>query len=472
MFSCRNPFICLSFQKSITPENKVIARPFRPLYFIFGGRQMALQAPNGRRAVFLEGQRIPFLKSSTAYKQLTSYDLARMAISGILNKTQLDAKEVDWVIMGNVVSNINTSNVAREAALAAGIPQSVPAFTLALACISANKAITNAVDLVLTGQADVVIAGGTESLTDIPIRYRRRFRQKLIESQRYRKPLDYLGFLKGLKFSDFLPEIPSIAEFSTGRTMGQDCDRMAARIGVAREEQDQFAARSHQLAAKATADGLLSPEIIPTAIQPKFEVIEQDNGFRGDSTAESLSKLKPAFIKPHGTLTAGNSSFLTDGAAAVVIMSEEKAKSLGYQPKAVFKDYAFTGQDPSEELLLGPAYATPKVLEKANLSVKDIGVFEFHEAFAAQVLANLQCLDSDTFAREKLGRSGKVGEIPLDKLNLWGGSLSLGHPFGATGARLVTTTVNRMIHEDQSLGLTASCAAGAHGNAIVLERLN
>nr|HQU73011.1 acetyl-CoA C-acyltransferase [Calditrichia bacterium] len=318
-----------------------------------------------RRAVFVDGARIPFLKSGTGYKDLTSYDLARLALTALLNKTQLPGNEVDWVILGNVVANINTSNVAREAALAAGIPHRVPAVSLALACISANKAITNGVDLIRSGEADVVIAGGTESLTDIPIRFRKRFRQKLIESQRYRKPLDYLGFFKGLKASDFLPEIPAIAEFSTGRTMGQDCDRMAARLGVTREEQDVFAARSHQLAARATAEGFLAQEIWPTAVPPRFDLISADNGFRADSTAESLANLRPAFIKPYGTLTAGNSSFLTDGAGAVLLMSEEKAAALGYAPKAAIRSYAYTAQDPEEELLLGPAYSTPKVLAKA-----------------------------------------------------------------------------------------------------------
>lgn len=431
---------------------------------------MATPTKGLRNVVVVDGGRIPFLKSNTDYQDLLSYDLARLALTGLLAKTQIAPAGVDWVIMGNVISNYTTSNVAREAALGAGFPERVPAFTVTLACISANKAITSGMDLIRTGQADVVIAGGTESLSDIPIRFRKPFRKKLIEAQKYRKTSDYLKLFKGISPSDILPEIPSIAEFSTGRTMGQDCDRMAARIGVTRAEQDEFAARSHQSAARATEEGWLAGEIFPTPVPPSFTVVERDNGFRGDSTPEALSSLKPAFVKHYGTLTAGNSSFLTDGAGVVLLMAEDVAKAKGWTPIARIRDYAYTAQDPGEELLLGPAYATPRVLERAGLALKDIDVFEMHEAFAAQVIANLKVLDSDTFATEKLGLKKKVGEIPMDRLNTWGGSLSLGHPFGATGARLVMTAANRLVKEDGQFALVSSCAAGAHGNAMILER--
>ncbi len=422
------------------------------------------------QVVLVDGIRIPFQRSNTGYRELTSYDLARMAVKALLDKTGIEPTAIDWVLMGSVIQNVNTPNVARDAALAAGIPHTVPAFTISQACISANRAITDGMDLIRTGQAEVVLAGGTESLTDVPIRFRKRFRLKLIEAQKYRKPTDYLKFFKGLKFSDLLPEIPAVAEFTTGRTMGEDCDMLAARVGISREEQDQYALRSHQLAAKALEEGLLAEEIAPVQVPPKMITIEKDNGPRADTTLEKLQKLKPAFIKPHGTLTAGNSSFLTDGAAMTLIMSEEAAKRLGFQPKAYLRDYVFTAQDPYEELLLGPAYAVPRLLDKTGLTLKDIHVFEFHEAFAAQILANLKLLASDQFAREKLGRDHAVGEIPMDKFNTLGGSLSLGHPFGATGARLVTTAANRLIREDGQFALVAACAAGAMGNAILLER--
>jgi acetyl-CoA acyltransferase len=372
--------------------------------------------------------------------------------------------------MGCVIPKLATTNVAREAARGAGLPVSIPAFTVTLACISANVAITTGADLIRTGQADVVIAGGTESMSDIPICYRKPLRQKLIESQKYKGMKDYLKFPQGLGLRDFLPEIPDIAEFSTGRSMGEDCDRLAARMQISREEQDRYAVRSHLAAARATAEGILSGEIETVRVPPDFQPIEKDNGFRRDTSFEKMNSLNPAFVKKYGTVTPGNSSFLTDGASVVLLMAEDVAVSLGYTAKVAIRASVYTAQDPYEELLLGPAYATPKVLDISGLALPDIDVFEFHEAFAGQILANLKCLASDDFARDKLGRSQKVGEIPLDKFNTLGGSLSLGHPFGATGARLVTTAANRLIREDGTFALIASCAAGASGNAIILER--
>jgi acetyl-CoA acyltransferase len=307
-------------------------------------------------------------------------------------------------------------------------------------------------------------------MSDIPICYRKPLRQKLIESQKYKGMKDYLKFPQGLGLRDFLPEIPDIAEFSTGRSMGEDCDRLAARLHISREEQDHYAVRSHLAAAQATAEGILSGEIETVRVPPDFQPIEKDNGFRRDTSIEKMNSLNPAFVKKYGTVTPGNSSFLTDGASVVLLMAEDVAVSLGYTAKVAIRASVYTAQDPYEELLLGPAYATPKVLDISGLALPDIDVFEFHEAFAGQILANLKCLASDDFARDKLGRSQKVGEIPLDKFNTLGGSLSLGHPFGATGARLVTTAANRLIREDGTFALIASCAAGASGNAIILER--
>lgn len=425
---------------------------------------------NGRRAVLIDGCRIPFLRAATGYRELTSYDLGRLALKALLERTQLPAGSIDQIIMGTVISNMSTSNVARESALGAGIPHTVPAATVSLACISANLAVSTGVNLIRTGQADIIVAGGTESLSDVPIRYRKRFRAKLVESRKYKRFYDYWKFFKGLHPADLLPEIPSITEFSTGRTMGQDCDRLAARLGVSRQDQDAYAVRSHQLAARAAREGLLAEEIETVRVPPDFFAINGDNGIREDSTMEKMRSLPPAFVKPFGTVTAGNASFLSDGAAAVLIMEENAALAMGHTPKAVIQSITYSAQDPGESLLLGPAYAVPKVLDLAGLTLKDFDVFEFHEAFAGQILANLKCLDSDLFAREQLAKSTKIGEVPMEKLNTLGGSLSLGHPFGATGARLITTAANRLIREHGQFALIASCAAGAHGNAMILER--
>lgn len=423
-------------------------------------------------AVLVDGARVPFQRSGTGYKNLSAYDLGRITIEGLLARSPINAGQLERVIMGCVIQDVNTSNVAREAALGAGVPNSVPAHTVTMACISSNQAATNAVEMIRSGQADIILAGGVETMSDIPIRLRKNMRQKLLEARKYKKPTDWLKFFKGLSPSDLLPEIPSISEYSTGETMGESCDKMAARFGISREAQDAYALRSHQRAYKATIDGLLDEELLPASVPPNFDLIEHDNGYREDTSMKKLEKLNPAFIKPHGTITAGNSSFFTDGASVSLIMSEEKAKELGITPKAYLREYTYVAQNPEDELLLGPAYATPKVLDKMRLTLDDIDVFEFHEAFAAQILTVLEALNSDTFAKENLDRDKKVGEIPMEKFNTLGGSLSLGHPFGATGVRLLATAANRLPREDGTFALVAACAAGGLGHAIILERYN
>lgn len=421
-----------------------------------------------KSVVFIDGGRTPFLKSGTNFKKLSSYDLGRLAISGLITKTKLKGDQIDRVYFGNVIQDINTSNVARESSLAAGLPEHIPANTISMACISSNMALTTAFDTIMTGNANAAVVGGTEVMSDIPIRFRKKFRQKLLETQKYKSPTDYLKFLKGLSPSDLLPEIPSIAEFSTGKTMGESCDIMAAKYDISREEQDAYALRSHLLADKASKQ--LSDEIFPIPVNGGDSIISEDNGVRGDSTPEKLASLRPSFIKPHGTVTAGNSSFLTDGASAGLVMDEEFAIKNGYKPKATLRSYSYVAKRPDDDLLIGPAHAVPKVLDDMNLSIDDIDVFEFHEAFAGQMLTVLKALASDAFAKDHLNRKAKVGVIPYDKLNSWGGSLSIGHPFGATGVRLVTTAANRLIHENGRYALIAACAAGGQGHAMIFER--
>lgn len=423
-----------------------------------------------REVVFVAGGRTPFLRSQTDFKHFSAYDLGRIAIAGLINQTKLNGEEVDHVYYGNVIQDIRTSNVAREALLGAGLPDTLPATTVSMACISSNMALTTAFDAIAAGRINGAITGGTEVMSDIPIRFRKRFRQKLLESQKYKSPADYLKFLQGLKPSDLLPEVPSISEFSTGETMGESSDKMAAKYGISREEQDAFALRSHLLAAKATTEGLFDDEIYPVAVDHGKKIVKEDNGIRGDSTPEKLAALRPAFVKPHGTVTAGNASFLTDGASAALVMEMNHAMERGYEPKAILRSYSYVAQEPGDELLIGPAFAIPKVLDEMNLKLSDIDVFEFHEAFAGQMLTILKVLNSDDFAKKRLGRKAKVGEVPLEKLNTRGGSLSVGHPFGATGVRLVTTSANRLIRENGRYALIAACAAGGQGHAMVIER--
>ncbi len=423
-----------------------------------------------RKVVLIDGNRTPFLKSGGAYMDMMSYQLGKHAIQGLLARTGLDPKEVDQVVMGTVISNLKTSNVARESAIAAGIPESAPCHTVAQACISANRAISTACLEIYAGQADVIIAGGVDNTSDTPITFKKKMQKKLFKAQKLKGFGDMLKFASTLRPSDFAPERPKVAEYSTNRVMGEDCDIMAARFGVKRAEQDEFAVRSHQLAAKAWEDGHLEKEVTPVAVPPKFKAVEMDNGVRGDSTLEKVAKLRPAFDKKFGTLTAANSSFLSDGAGVVLLMTEEKAKELGLTPKAEIVDFVFTGQSLEHELLLGPTYAVSELFKRNNISFDDLDVVEFHEAFAGQILANLKALSDDQFAKDNLGRDKAVGDVPMDKFNKWGGSLSLGHPFGATGARLLTTTANRLIHENGKLGVLAACAAGAHGHAMLIRK--
>lgn len=420
--------------------------------------------------VFIDGCRTPFLKSGTDYINLMSYELGQFAINGLLQKTGLDPKKVDQVILGTVISNVKTPNVAREAAISSGIHNKAHCQTVSQACISANRAICNGVNEILLGNADVVIAGGVENTSDTPIGFPKKMRNKLFAAQKLRRFNDVLRFVFSLRPSDFIPVKPSVAEFTTRRTMGQDCDILAARYQITREEQDDFALRSHQLAGLAQKEGYLNEEICEVSLAPNFKPISIDNGIRSDSKREKLAKLKPVFDKKHGTLTAANSSYLTDGGAVSLLMSNAKAIELGLVPKSIIHEYAFTAQDVEDELLLGPSYAISKVLDKSGLSIDQMDVIEIHEAFAGQVLANLKCLASDKFAKEKLGKDQAIGSIDHNKLNKWGGSLSIGHPFGATGSRLLTTASNRLHKEGGRFALIAACAAGAHGHAMIIEK--
>ncbi len=426
----------------------------------------------GRGVVVAAGGRLPFSRAGSDYQALISYDLARMVLSGLLARSGVAPTDVDQVVMGNVIQNVATSNVARDAALAAGVPDRVPAHTVTVACISANRAIADAAFSIQAGHAEVALAGGVEMLGDVPVGFERDVRRRLFESRRYKGLKDWGPFFKGLKPRQLLPQAPAIAEYTTGESMGQSADRLAARFGVSREEQDAYALRSHQGAAAAQAAGRFAEEIVPVAVPPKGAVVSVDNGVRADTSLEKLARLKPAFVKPFGTVTAGNASPLTDGAAAVVLMSEERAAAEGRAPLARIVDFVFVAQDPGDELLLSPAYAAPRLLQRNGLSLADMDVIEIHEAFAGQVLAVLRAWESERFGRESLGMDGAFGQVEMERVNPWGGSISLGHPFGATGARLVTTAAHRLRVEDGRFALVTACAAGGQGHAMLLERVD
>lgn len=428
----------------------------------------SLSTNASKNVVIVDGVRIPFTLAGTTYKNYIAVDLARLALKGLITKTAIDPSIIDFVNYGTVIQEPKTSNIAREAAMGAGIPISVPSSTVTQACISSNLAITTGVEKIMSGQADIVVAGGCETFSDVPIRFSKPVRQKLLGLPKVMKkgPIAILKHLKGLGLKDIAPELPAISNYTTGEVMGHSSDRLAAKFGVSRQSQDEFTVMSHTRAAKAHADGLYKEEIVPV------DGSVEENGIKANSTMETVGKLKAAFVKPHGTHTAANSSFLTDGASACLIMTEEKALELGYKPKAYIRAWEYVGVDPFEELLLGPTFATHKVLQKTGLTLADMGVIEFHEAFAGQVLSNITAMESDKFCSERLqGSGGKaLGKFDFDKMNTLGGSLSLGHPFGATGVRIATTAANRLQREEQKFALLTACADGGLAHACILER--
>ena len=424
----------------------------------------------GRRVAIVAGVRTPFLKSGSAFRDVSAVALARHAARELLFRSEIDGREVDEVIFSQVVPSVLAPNVAREVSLLPQLLPSVPAYTLNRACASSAQAIANAGDQIALGHADTILAGGVESLSDLPILHSRRFSRVLVDASRAKTFGGRMAAFGRARPRDLVPVTPAIAEPSTGESMGQSAEKMAKENGIGREAQDELALRSHQRAAAATADGRLTAEIAPWFGGPGMDQpIAADNGIRSDTSLESLAALRPVFDRRYGSVTAGNSSPLTDGASAVLLMADEKATALGYAPLAYLRSYAVAAVDPGWQLLMGPVYAVPKALERAGLAWSDIGLFEIHEAFAAQVLSNAQAWGSQAWA-ERLGLAGPVGEVDWDRTNVMGGSIAVGHPFAATGGRLVTTLANEMRRRDVQFGLISICAQGGMGYAMVLER--
>jgi acetyl-CoA acyltransferase len=422
----------------------------------------------GRRVAVVDGCRTPFTRAGTAFKELSAIDLGKVSVRELINRANLDVKEIDHLVYGTVVQSVQEPNIAREVTLGAGIPPTVPSFTVARACASSNQAITSAAEQIGLGMAGVVIAGGAESLSDIPILFSDEMRDALVAASKARTMRDRLRAFASIRPRHLVPISPAIAEPTTGLTMGQSAEKMAQENGISREEQDRWALRSHQLAWAATQDGRLTAEIAPVYLDG--EAVTHDNGIRADTSLEKLAQLKPAFDRRYGSVTAGNASPLTDGASAVLLMSEEKARALGYQPLGYIRSYAYAALSPADQLLQGPVFATPTALRRAGITMADVGLMEMHEAFAAQVLSNMQWLTSKKIAQERLGLSEPVGLPPEDRINVMGGSIAIGHPFGATGGRITVTLLNEMRRRDVELGLITVCAAGAMGFAMVVER--
>jgi len=425
---------------------------------------------NGRRVAIVAGVRTPFAKAGTAFKSISAIDLGKLCVAELLQRTNLDGREVQALVFGTVIPSVLAPNIAREVSLLPLLPKGVQAYTVGRACASANQAITDAADQIALGHLDVAIAGGSESLSNIPILHAQGFADALVLASKARTFPARLKALSRIRPKDLVPVTPAIAEPSTGETMGQSAEKMAKLNAIAREEQDHFALRSHRLAAAGTADGRLTAEIMPVYVPPRFEsVLTSDNGIREDTSYEQLAALRPVFDRNYGSVTAGNSSPLTDGGACVLLMNEEKARALGYPPLGIIRSYAYAALDPGEQLLQAPVLAAPVALKRAGLTLKDMDLVEMHEAFAAQVLSNLKGFESKWWA-ERAGFSQPVGEVDRAKLNVMGGSIAIGHPFGATGARITTTLLNELRRRGGQFGLMTVCTAGGMGFAMVVER--
>ncbi|HWP02312.1 MAG TPA: acetyl-CoA C-acyltransferase FadI [Gemmatimonadaceae bacterium] len=424
----------------------------------------------GGRVAIVAGVRTAFARAGTAFRSLSAIELGRVCVAELLQRAELDGKAVDSLVFGTVIPSVQAPNIAREIALLPHFHRGVHAHTVGRACASANQAITDAADQIALGQADIVVAGGAESLSNVPILHAPRLAAALVSAARARSLRERVALLARLRPKDLVPVIPAIAEPTTGETMGQSAEKMAKINHIPREEQDQYALRSHRLALAGTLDGRLTAEIAPVWVPPDYTtVLTRDNGIREDTSIEKLRELPPVFDRKYGTVTAGNSSPLTDGAAAVLLMSEDRARALGYVPLAYIRSYAYAALDPGEQLLMAPVLAAPLALRRAGLSLRDIDLFEMHEAFAAQVLSNLRGFESREWA-ERAGLSQPLGEVDRARLNVMGGSIAIGHPFGATGARITITLANEMTRRDVQFGLMTVCAAGGMGFAMVLER--
>ena len=429
-----------------------------------------LRGPSGRVAI-VAACRTPFARAGTDLKELDVVDLAGIPAAEVVARAGIDPAEIDLAVFGVVVAAADAPNLGREIIFRAALPATIPGTTVNLACASANRAITSGAEAILRGEAEIVLAGGAESLSNVPIAFSRGAAEKFVALARARSIGQRLKGLARFRARDFAPVAPAIAERSTGMSMGEACEKMAKENDISRRAQDEIALLSHQRAAAAEAAGLFADQVVTVFPPPRYDrPVESDNGVRGTTSMAALAALRPAFDRRHGTLTAGNSSPITDGGGAVLLMSERRARSLGRTPLGFLRSWAYAATDPAQQLLQGPAYAAPMALERAGLRLGEIDLVEMHEAFAAQVLSNLKAFASPRFAREELGRSEPLGVVDFDRLNVNGGSLAIGHPFGATGVRVTLQLLQELRRRNLQFGLITVCAAGGHGFAMVVER--
>ena len=425
----------------------------------------------GRRVAIVGGLRTPFVKAGTSYRNLSTLDLGAIVVNELLQRSNLEAGQVDQLVFGAVVPDVAAPNIAREIALRCNMPASVDSYSVSRACATSTQALVNATQAILMGDSEIAIAGGSDTLSRPPIMYDDKVVDALMAANAAKDLPSKVKAFTRIRPGDLAPRPPALSDLSSGLTLGAAAEKMARETGITREAQDVYAYESHMKAVAAWEKGVYDDEVMPLPVPPRYkETVVQDGIPRADSTLEKLSTLRPAFDRKYGSVTAGNASPLTDGAAAVLLMEERTAKRLGFEPKAFVRAWGFAALDPAWQMLMGPSFATPIALERAGLGLDEIDVIDMHEAFSAQMLSNLKAFGSADWAKKHLDRDEPIGEIPAEKLNLYGGSISLGHPFAATGARQALTMANELQRRDKGTALITQCAAGGLGAALIIER--
>lgn len=432
-------------------------------------KQQSVTTRDGERIAIVAGLRTPFAKMATYFHGVPALDMGKMVVNEMLVRNEVKPEWIDQVVYGQVVQMPEAPNIAREIVLGTGMNVGTDAYSVSRACATSFQSTVNIAESMMAGTVEVGVAGGADSTSVSPIGVSKKLARALVDLQKAKTMGQKWGIFSKLGLKDLMPVPPAVAEYSTGLSMGQTAEQMAKSHQISREEQDALAHRSHSKAAESWNEGKLDGEVMTAWAEPFKGSLEKDNNIRFDSKLEGYKKLRPVFDKKHGSVTAANATPLTDGASAVLMMTEGKAKALGYKPLGYIKSYAFSAIDVWEDMLMGPSYATPIALDRAGMTLNDLTLIEMHEAFAAQTLANVKMFASDKFAQEKLGRSKATGEIDMEKFNVMGSSIAYGHPFAATGTRMITQMLNELNRRGGGTGLLTACAAGGLGAAMIVE---
>ncbi|MGE9553020.1 acetyl-CoA C-acyltransferase FadI [Erwinia amylovora] len=432
-------------------------------------KALPLLTGQGDRIAITHGLRTPFARQATALHGIPAVELGRMVVSELLARSEIPPEAIEQLVFGQVVLMPEAPNIAREIVLSSGLSVHTDAYSVSRACATSFQAVANVAESLLAGTIQAGMAGGADSSSVLPIGVSKKLGRVLVDLSKARTFSQKIKLFSQLRPRDLLPVPPAVAEYSTGLRMGDTAEQMAKSHGITRQQQDALAHRSHQRAARAWQEGRLTGEVMTAFVPPWRNALEKDNNVRQQSSLQDYAKLRPAFDRRHGTVTAANSTPLTDGAAAVVLMTESRAKELGIVPLGYLRSYAFTAIDVWQDMLLGPSYASPLALDRAGVTLNDLTLIDMHEAFAAQTLANMKMFADERFAREVLNRPHALGEINEEKFNVLGGSIAYGHPFAATGARMITQMLNELRRRGGGLGLVTACAAGGLGAAMVLE---